>query len=241
VTELERELLSLGRELEWPPVPAVDLGREQPRPSTFRMRRVVALAFALLVVVVGTAFAVPQSRDAILEWLGLQGATVERVVALPRVPVTADLALGQPVSLAEAQRRAGFEVLVPRRLGEPDEVFFDESTPGGRVSLVYRTDGEIGALVTEFPGNQAPELIGKLVAAGAVVENVRVNGHRGLWISGGRHVFFYRDPSGEVRDETLRLAANTLLFEGGDGVLVRIESRLDKTDMLDAAASMQTQ
>jgi hypothetical protein len=114
------------------------------------------------------------------------------------------------------------------------------------VSLVYRhntkvpttTEEGIGLLLTEFRGDLAPQLIEKMVGAGTTVEELTVDGAPGVWISGEPHVFLYRDERGDVREETLRLAGNTLLFERGN-LLVRIESSLSREEALEVAASLR--
>ncbi|HET6549268.1 MAG TPA: hypothetical protein VFG79_12455, partial [Solirubrobacter sp.] len=74
--ELEQRLRELGSRIEFPETPslasALDLRPARARPPR-RTLRVLAIACVLLVVAVGTAFAVPASRHAILEWLGLRG------------------------------------------------------------------------------------------------------------------------------------------------------------------------
>jgi hypothetical protein len=243
--DLEQRLRELGPELAFPPTPSLaqtlelslEPARRRPRR---RALRAFAIACILLVLAVGTAFAVPASRHAILDWLGLSGVTVERVVSLPTVPETADLALGDPVSLEQAQRAVDFDVVVPQALGDPDETYVDQTTPGGRVTFVYRDEsGAIAALVTQFQGDVHPDLVGKLVAGGTQVETVTVTGGApGIFLSGGPHVVFYRDPGGEIRDETLRLAGNTLLWERGE-LLLRLESALRLEDALRVARSAQ--
>jgi hypothetical protein len=114
------------------------------------------------------------------------------------------------------------------------------------VSLVYGPEGQlaptpesgVGLLLTEFRGDLEPELIGKLAAEGTIVEEVTVNGSPGVWLEGAPHAFFYRDDRGEIREETLRLAANTLLLERGS-LLVRIESELTKAETLRVAESLR--
>jgi len=241
--ELEQRLRELGSQIEFPETPplasTLDL-RPAParaRPSR-RTLRVLAIACVLLLLAVGTAFAVPASRNAILDWLGLRGVTIERVVSLPSVPATSDLALGDPVSLEEARALVELDVLVPETLGEPDEVYVDQTTPGGRATLVYRdSHGGIAALLTEFRGDLAPELIGKLVDANAQAQAVTVTGgEQGVFLSGGPHLVFYRDANGDIREETLRLAGNTLLWQRGD-VLLRLESALPLEEALEVAQS----
>jgi hypothetical protein len=244
MAELEHRLAELGSRLDFPPTPALasnlDVAGSADRGRPGRLARTLVIAFALLVLATGTAFAVPGSRDVLLDWLGLQGSTIERVVTLPTVPAVAEFALGEPVSLEQAQRFVSFDVLVPELLGEPDAVYADRTTSGGRVSLVYLDrDGEIAALLTEFRGDLAPDLVGKLVDAGTKAETVTVTGGApGLFLSGGPHVVFYRDSGGEIRDETLRLAGNTLLWERGD-LLLRLESALPRDEAVRVARSAQ--
>lgn len=255
MADLEQALSELGGRLDLPPAPDLTaavlarLGGAVPHRPRRRVGRTLVLAFAILLVAVGTAFAVPQSRRAILDWLGLEGVTVERVGKLPEAPATADLALGERVTLAEARASVDFPVLFPEALGLPEErtgpwgVFVDGSVAGGKLSLVYPSSTKIptvaegiGLLVTEFRGGLEPALMGKLLPAGTVVEPVTVEGAPGVWIAGAPHVVFYRDPAGEIREDTLRLAANVLLFER-DGVLVRLESKLAKAGALRIASS----
>src|SRR6185436_2960594 len=99
MADLERALVELGGEIDFPPTPAIarhmrpGIAAEERSRRPQRVARVLAIAIALFVLVVATAFAVPASREAILDWLGLQGATIERVVSLPEAPVAADLQL----------------------------------------------------------------------------------------------------------------------------------------------------
>jgi hypothetical protein len=273
MSELEQALVELGRELELPPTPdlaAAVRQRLEARPALRRpfVRRRVVLVFAALAIAIGAAFAVPPARTAILEFLGLRGATIERVEELPDAPaepapqepageappiLLPDVAgllpgfdvdqLGERATLAEARARAGFELVVPGALGEPDLVYFDSSVPAGRISFVYLPNTKtpavtgVGLLLTQFSGELSPDLIGKLVQA-TDVEQVAIGGAPGYWLSGEPHVFFYRDTEGEVRDETMRLAGNTLLVERGD-LLIRIEAEIGKEEALEIARSLR--
>ncbi len=252
MTELELALVDLGRHLDYPPTPDLATAarmRIAARPAPARRplwprRRHLVLAFAILAVAIGAAFAVPPARTAILDWLGLKGVTVKRVSTLPEAPVAADLALGERITLEEAQRRVDFDVLVPELLGPPDEVWVAGTGAGGRVALVYlpeeglpeSANTGVGLLLVEQRGAVATELIGKLAGSGTLVEQVSVQGSPGIWIEGRPHVFFYEDPDLGVIDETLRLAGNTLLWENGD-LLLRVEASVPKEEALEIAAS----
>jgi hypothetical protein len=198
----------------------------------------MALAFALLAVAVAAALAVPQTRAAILEFFHLRGVTIERVGELPTVPIQRDfnkLFLGEKVSLDEARDRADFEIVVPEALGDPDGVYFQETPPGGMVSLVYGTPEHPRALFTQFRGS-VEEVIFKKTAAGTQIDSVRVRGEPGYFLSGNPHEFSYFDRRGEYRQEIVRLAGNTLLWERGP-LTLRLEADINKEEALKIARS----
>ncbi|HEX2044276.1 MAG TPA: hypothetical protein VHF23_01470 [Gaiellaceae bacterium] len=251
---LEQALIRLRAEIDFPPTPAAAAAVERrlaegaPRPRRGPgTRRTLALALAVLAVALAGALAVSPARSAILEWLGLRGATVERVERLPEVPagVGRSLELGRPVPLEGGVPRLDFPLLVPDALGPPDAAFFSAEPPGGMVSLVYDPgDGVprsrftgVGAVVSQFHGDVTPALVAKLVDQATVVEPVDVEGRRGLWIE-GEHVLLFRSPDGRILEERARLAGNTLLVEHGR-LLVRLEGEFTRERALEIAASLR--
>src|SRR6476646_12199480 len=105
MAELETALRQLGGEVAFPPTPdlAPAIRGRLDRPQRL-WRRPVAIALAVTVVAAAAAvLAVPQSRSAILDWLGLRNVSVVRVDTLPTVPARGRLDLGRPVTLAEAK------------------------------------------------------------------------------------------------------------------------------------------
>jgi uncharacterized protein DUF4367 len=217
--ELDRDLRALAAAIEWPAEP--ELGtrvRERLVKPAGRYGRLLAVAIAVLVVAVAAAFAVPDSRSAILRFFGLEGVTVIEVDTLPRVQ-PGPLAFGDPTTLRKAESTLGFEALLPR-LGKPDEVRVDE----GSYLIVVYSGGRIR--LSEFQGGVG--IVKKL--AGAGVEQLTVNGGPGLWVPAGHLVFeLGRQP---------RLAANTLLWEQ-KGLTIRLEGRLTKAKALEIAASVR--
>src|SRR2546421_4866785 len=129
--DLERELRSL--EIEWPPTPELRLVLE---PRRRRSRRPLLAAVALGLAALAAAFAVPQSRGAILRFLHLGGESIQFVQTLPPAeqrPLEAGL--GPAVSEAEAKARIAALLLPPAgrlRLHER----------GGVVSLVFEHEGK---------------------------------------------------------------------------------------------------
>jgi hypothetical protein len=206
----------------------------------------VLLAAAVLVVSPGT-------REAVARRLGLRGIDIRLGGERPTPTVTTrpgerlELGLGERVTLEEARRRVAFPVLVPTAAGfqRPDAVYVNRQPQGGRVDLVFRARPglpasqftDVGLLVTQFQGTLTPDFIKKVVAGG-LVEEVQVAGQPGYWFSGEPHFFTYKDRSGEITDESTRLAGNTLVWQAGAQTL-RLEGQLPKQEALRIAESMR--
>jgi hypothetical protein len=244
--ELERRLRELGGAIEFPATPALAPAvrrriAEAPARRTlpFPGRRALVLAFAVLVVAVGAVMAVPQARTAILEWLGLRGVSIERTETAPTAPPGATLALGRPVDLDEAKRRAGFDVRVPSDLGEPDEVYLAFLGAGDQVTLLWHgEDGSVEALLTQLVARVHGEfVINKATGPGTSVETLTVDGGRAFWLEGDPHLVAYVDPEGGFVEDTVRLAGNVLLWERGD-VTLRLEGDFERDEALEIARSI---
>lgn len=239
MTELELELRDLALALDFPETPDLT-GRVRARlaaPPPRNRRRALVLVLATLVVALCAALAVPQARTAILDWLGLRGVSVERVPTQPTAPVRpVDYGLGPLVDLNEAQDRATFDVLVPDITS--DEVRFTEALPGGQVAFVWLDeDGGLEALLTEFRSDLDTEFVEKMAGPDTVVERFALDGEPALWLTGAPHGFTYRNASGDIREETLRLAGPTLLWQRGPTIL-RLEGAFTRAQAVDFAQSL---
>jgi hypothetical protein len=199
--DLEQGLRELAGDVVWPETPdlaatvtsRLPAGGPAPaplrsrRPRWRRPRRLVVALLVALVALPAAALALPGPRHAILETLGLAHVTVER---RPRVPAGADARLGRLTTLASASRLAGFAPLVPVALGAPDGVHVDQ----GVVTLVY---GPEHLLLAQARGDLHREVLRKVVAVDAAVRQVRVGGHRGIYLPGG-HDYAWTDATGPL-------------------------------------------
>jgi hypothetical protein len=246
MAELERMLSQLGPELDWPDTPELAPGvrarlaepspRRARRPLVGGMRRSLALALVLVLVLAAVAAAaIPTVRDAVLEFLGLQGATVEQVATQPTPPPERPLDLGRRTTLEAARGPLAFAPLLPTGLGAPDDVYLRRRVTGGELSLAYRArpglprarSTRLGLLMSEFRGDLHPDYVGKVVSPAAVAERLVVDGNPGIWVEGAPHFFFYRDPGGQLIENELRLAENVLLVQRED-LLVRLEGAFSR-------------
>lgn len=266
--ELDEALFRLGRDLEFPPTPAIAgqvrrrlAGRSaRPGPARFGpwLGRLALAAVLLIALVGGLLVASPTVRTGLAERLGLRGVDIFYAPALPAAvpssiatsePAGVRLDLGERLTaLAEAQARAPYQVVAPTLpdLAAPDEVYLRATPPGGQVALVYHgrpglapsTETGVGLLFSQFQGNLESAFFGKGLRPESRLEQVAVDGEPGFWIEGRPHAFFYRDQQGRIADEPVRLAGNVLLWERGD-LTLRIEAAISKQEALRIAASVR--
>lgn len=238
--ELELALRQLGAAIEFPEPPDLATrvrGRLGEAPGRgWAPRRLAAVALAVLVVGVAAVMAVPSARTAVLDWLGIRGVSVTRVETLPEVTMLRTHDLGARITLAEARERAPW-LVEPRldMIGEPDEVYYSTAIPGGQVTLIWGERRKVQLLMTQSPGEAFAE---KMLTPGTSAESAEVDGKPGVWFSGEPHVFIYRDERGDLREETARLARNTLLWQDGQ-LTVRIEGDLSKDEALEIARTVR--
>ena len=222
MSSLEQRLQQLGRELAFPPEPElVVAARAAGRPFPWRWA-----ALAAAVVALAAAAAVPQARTSILRFFHLRGATIERVETLPAAQERSKAGgLGERLTLAEAQRQVGFRLLLPPLQGTPPVHLLD----GVLATVILRVGGR-PVLLSEYAARDYA-LLKKSVAEKAVVEPVRVDGERGLWLEGPPHTLTYFSGSGEFRQRTVKITGNVLLWTHGP-VTLRLEGRISKAQAL---------
>lgn len=256
--ELEQQLTALAGQVEWPAtpnlVPAVRSRITAPvvlRAPWYQSRW--ALAATAVIIALAALAAYPPSRDAVAGWINVhvffqRVQVVPTPSPLPPGPLGERLGLGGETTLADARKKVDWHILVPSKLGEADEVYLQLPPDGpgkGEVTLVYSTRpgipvaGETGVavLVTEARGAVDTGFFGKMLGPDTTMQELTIAGHHGYWLAGSPHLFFFIDADGRFRNETMRLAANTLILDVG-GTIVRIEGKLTKAQALEIAASL---
>ena len=217
--DLELALRELGSQLEWPPEPAlsqrVAAGIGVPRRRS--LRRPLMLAFAVLVLAVAVALAVPPARSAILDFFGIGGVEIRRVETVPQLPAHR-AAPGVRVPLSEARNSVDFDLAVPDGY---QSVYFT----AGIVTFVWPD-----RLLMELRGDE--QLLKKVAGQGTPIRWVDVNGYPGVWIQGAPHGLYL--PGGDAR-----LAGNTLIW-ARNGVTYRLEGELTLTRALALARGLHS-
>ena len=242
---------------EWPRTPPIApsvverireterLPQLRPRMSLPSRRRTVLILVAAVLLLAAAAVAAT-----VIVRIGAE--TVRVLPGPPTAEPTRTLspgALGEPVTLSEAEEVAGFAPVVPARLGEPDGVWVDAPPPGttgaeagSRIVLAWAPTpalpaiGDLpwGAVVLEFRGQA--EIAAKTVFedGGGSIRGVSVDGHEGLWVTGPHTITFAPRTGGEPR--TVQVAGNVLLWQRGD-LTLRLESALGLPAALEVATS----
>jgi hypothetical protein len=200
------------------------------------------------IALIGASLVFPGARRAVADWLGISGIEirVQDDAPTPTTPVRtlANLDLGVETSLEDAQGTVEFPIAAPSGFGEP-RVFVRTPPVGGAVSLVYppgpglpkTTETRVGMLITEFEARLDLELMGKHMPTTSILQPVDL-GDLGFWLEGDPHTVLFLDANGEVQEDSIRLAGNTLMWED-DGISYRLESNLDLEEVLKIARSME--
>lgn len=219
----ESELRALAAEIEWPQTPALRPELGPRRGLTWARRRLAAAVTVGAAVALAAVFAVPQSRGALLRFLGLEAVHVELVAHLPASEERSlSAGLGSPVTYAAARDLLGRPPLEPRLTPTPKL-----RARYGIVSTLFLHEGR-PVLLGEIGGNE-PVL--KKIALTASVQSVKVGGDPGIWIAGDGHVVVFPHAAA-------RLAGHVLVWQHGSLTLRLEGAHLRLRDALALAAQL---
>lgn len=138
--------------------------------------------------------------------------------------------LGEPATLAEAERQAHFTPELPAALGAPDEAYTHPGIDLPAITLVWRPDDGPPLSLTAI----AVAEFGRKVVAATTVEEVAVGDETGLWLIGPHHLQLFGDWQGS---NNLLITSNVLIWVHG-GITYRLEGDLSRADAVAIAASL---
>nr|WP_246203965.1 hypothetical protein [Streptomyces tailanensis] len=200
-----------------------------------RWRALTALCGLLTALVL-----TPPVRAAVADWFRFGGVEVRYDPSATPSPGARVPDCANPVSLAEAGRRAGFAPLVPDALGTPDAVSVSRA-PKDRfvITLCWQERGRTIRL-DEYAARLAPEYA-KSVAGRQKLEWVELSTgpYEALWFPEPHLLRFWmtsEDGSRFTRSE--RTAGPTLLWVHGDEFTLRLEGVESQSRAKDIAESL---
>ncbi|MFE9920317.1 hypothetical protein ACFYQA_01680 [Streptomyces sp. NPDC005774] len=218
--------------------------------ARWRWRSLAATLCGLLTVLVLT----PPVRAAVSDWFGFGGVEVRYDPSAVPSPGAEVPGCGRSLSLAQAERQAGFAPLVPEALGAPDAVTVS-GLPRGRflVSLCWREQGRTIRL-DEFPA-RLDVTFTKSVREQPVRLSLGGEGSEGgvpdpaLWFPRPHLLSFWLvDADGHRFTREKRTSGPTLLWtdRGGNAgtgdageVTLRLEGEASKARALEIAESLE--
>jgi hypothetical protein len=234
--ELEQALLRVGRELEFPATPnlaarvrlelnetAPSIARETSSRNWFRLLVPIAVAIILALALL---FALPNTRDAIGQFLGLRGLQIiyptptptaspsstslsssalltptvasgaSRTPSRTQTPTAEPFALCCETTLQDAVRRSSFPLLTPPNL-TPSKVYYQRIFDSGEQIVMLFGDTEN----PDFTLYQAHrfvygKIVGKMMGGATILAETTVNGERAYWFTGAPHVVMFYDSAG---------------------------------------------
>jgi len=242
---LAASLAALGRELAYPPTPAMGTAVAARITATGSARPILpgralwSRRRVLVLVTVGVFAALAIAAAARLA-IGAFEVRVQpgSTPSASQPPVEPDV-LGDPVPLGEAAAAAGFEPALPAGPA-PDEAYVVDS-PFGDPGLLLAWEpsdryppipgAEWGLLVMAFQGDT--ETVIKSVERFDDVRPTSVNGRPAFWVAVPHVVAIETERGGE----TFAVRGNVLVWEGADGLSYRMETALGRAEALELASS----
>ena len=201
-------------------------------------RPAARLAFAaasVVLVIVGAALAVPQSRTALAELFGLSQVQIEVGPATgPDAPVLSPVSFARPATLEEARAAVSFALKLPAGVEgtiAPDAVYLQGGAEDPSLVIFVYEDEGYDLYQTRFGmfGKGVPEPF----------RETQVAGHAAFWIESGGHVAWFLDDEGNVVVESRRSVDRATLFWEDDGMTYRLETSLSEEEAIAVAESLR--
>ena len=200
--------------------------------------RVAAASLLIVAVAVGSALAIPQTREALADLFGLSSVKIEvGPVEGPPPPVLSPNSFASPATLSGAQEAVAFDIRLPSEDGVrilPEAVYLEgiHGTGVPVVILVYESQNfDLSQRAFGFYGKGLPDE--------DLARESAVHGVPAIWIDSGGHIARSLDADGRLLIETERtVERGTLLWEEG-GVSYRLETGLPEDEAILLAESLR--
>jgi hypothetical protein len=199
--------------------------------------RLAVTAAAALLIAVGAALAVPQSRDALARFFGLSHVRVEVAPrAGPTPPVLSPESFARPATLAQVRLLVDFPLRFPTRDGTillPDATYVQgEDADLPVVIFVYEND-DFDLYQTRLA------YLAKGVAEEDLLAEIVVGDDPAYWIAGGHHIASFLDEQGRVVVASERTVERATLLWEEDGITYRLETSLSQAEAIRVAESLR--
>lgn len=195
--------------------------------------RVAAASLLIVAVAVGSALAIPQTREALADLFGLSSVKIEvGPVEGPPPPVLSPRSFASPATLSGAQEAVPFDIRLPSEDGVrilPEAVYIQGVAI---VILSYESqDFDLYQASSGFYGKGLPDA--------DLARESAVHGQPAIWIGSGGHIARSLDADGRLLIETERtVERGTLLWEEG-GISYRLETGLSEDEAILLAESLR--
>ena len=241
-----------GLDLRWPAAPEVTgdvlaaVRATEHRPSLLAPRLSSPSRRRVVLLVAAAILALAAAGGAAKLVLDLGAVTIERIPGRPTAPPGAafpDGAVGEHLSLEEAEIIVGFAPALPSALGPPDRVWVQEAVNDGTdpwLGSAWASSEELpavpgtrwGAVLLQFTGDA--EIASKqLFGETGAIHVVEVRGAPAYWIT-GTHTLELQEGDEVARYE---IRGDVLLWQAGD-VTFRLETSLPRSEVLRIANSI---
>jgi hypothetical protein len=214
------------------------------RPARPASRLIVKLAAVAAIALVAIAIGISASREAreaVADFLGL-GVEGERIEVLsptvgprpstPTATITPDFeGFAEPVSLAEAQERMTFAIVVPEGV-EVEQVYVLDFL--GLEGVVLRTSEYD---LWQFR-NDRGQFLGKGIYGSEQIQPVPVHGAEGYWVTGGPRLLEGRDADNRPITGVVVVTTVQALIWSEDTLTFRLEGEMEREEAIAIAESL---
>ena len=196
--------------------------------------RAALATLGAVALVLGAVLAIPQSRTAVADLLGLSHVQVRPLTETDLPPALGPEDFALPVTAAVAQAKSSVPLRLPtypNGIGGPDAVYLQILGADTVIIFVYEDEG------FDLYQSRLRGFFGKGVPVATMAAEVA--GVLAFWIQPGGHVAEYIDPGGMPVAESRRTVERAVLLWQEDGITYRLETFLSLEEAVRVAESLR--